>query len=205
MNGFRKILNRTLAVLVLALLLSGCATTDQRVDILYEAAANAKGGSGDLVLSSAIPPESVGASHVRWVLGEIKDVNGEKVGDIFTDIAPSASLMDAFNREFTAAGYSVLTAPALPAGVSKGVQLKSVEITMSEVKSWYKVEVKATVKATVTPWRNGTELNKLEYESLYSDSAATDKDLAPEKTLRKALQDLMQRGVPEIIRVIEGK
>ncbi len=106
---------------------------------------------------------------------------------------------------FTSAGYDVLTGTALPAGVKKGLLLRNVEISMGEVKSWYKVDVKATVKTTVTPWLKGTELNKLEYESVYSDSAATDKDLVPAQTLQKALQDLMTRGVPEIIGVIEGK
>lgn len=199
--------NNLLAVLVLITIpwASGCATVDQRADILYQSSANAKGGSGDLYLADAVRPNTGGATGVQWVLGAIRDKDGEKVGSVVTETAPADTILDAFRQEFKAAGYKVLTAGSLPEGVKKGVVLSAATITLDETRSFFTVDAKCSAKISVEPWRDGKALNKLDYEIVYADSTVTDRDELPAKTLQKALQLLMSRATPEIVKLIEQK
>ena len=96
-----KTLLRSLFIPALALLLvgGGCAGVPQRVDLLYQPAAKATGGSGSIYL--ALAPEQGPAPTIpgQWVIGESVTKNGEKNGFIVTHISPGTMVLDAFSQE----------------------------------------------------------------------------------------------------------
>lgn len=192
--------------LVVSLLITGCATVDTRVNILYEPVVRASGGSGELYLVQKAAPAVAGESPaVQWILGEVTNKDGEQIGRIVTDLAPNELVANAFSGEFKAAGFAVMPVKALPDNVAKGVSVSSVTITLDEVSSLFKVDAKSTAKISVELWKNGSKLTKLDYEVVYSDSAITGRDQILSDTLKKNLQTLMNRAVPEIIRMLEQK
>ena len=203
-TGTRCILG--LMLIVGAALSAGCATVgDQRVDLLYQRTVNAKGGSGDLYFVEEGVPALSGTTPIQWVLGEITNKDGEKVGNIVTDTAPADLLTDAFTQEFRAAGYNVIQERPMPQDAAKGVKLKSVTIELKEKKSLVKVDAKCRVKISVEPWRNGKAMKLLEYEAEYSATDIVGREDPLPKTMQQALQTLMTRSVPEIVKMIEQK
>ena len=195
-----------LVVLMIASVAAGCATVkDQRVDILYQSAANATGGSGDLYLVEESPPPSGGATTIQWVIGGITNKDGENLGNTVTGTAPTDILMAAFVREFKVAGYNTTQEGSMPKDATKGLVLKSATIRMNEVKNPLSDEAKCKVKIAVVPWRDGKAITNLEYEAEYIDTAVTGRDVLLSNTMVRTIQTIMKRSVPEIVNVIENK
>lgn len=193
-------------VLIVAALGAGCATVgDQRVELLYQRGANASGGSGDLYVVAESPALSGGSNTIQWVLGEILNKDGEKLGNTVTDTAPMDTLTAALIQEFKGAGYNTIQDKSMPQGVAKGVLLKSATIKLDEVKSAASLEVKCKVTVTLEPWRDGKAINKVDYESEYTDTVVTGRDTLPSKTLQQAMRVIMKRSVPDIVKMIEQK
>ncbi len=196
-----------LKVLLISSFLTGCATVDQRVDILYKPVVHDATGSGTLYLAQVEGqnPGGGGPAPVQWILGEVKNEDGEKVASVVTDTAPADLVTDAFTQEFKAAGYTVLPTQALTAEVAKGINLSSVTIRLSEVSSLLKADAKGTIDISVEVWRDGRKLRKLDYEADYSDSAVTGREQLLPDTLQKVVQAIMKRAVPEINKLMEQR
>jgi len=192
------------AIPVFILLLSGCAAVDQNVNFLYQPTAFGHDGSGDLYLSQSARSAS-GGSNAQWIIGEIKDKDGKNTGNIVTARSPADTVLDAFTREFKAAGYNVLPVNALPTGVTKGIKLESVDIKLEEVDRLYKVETMCTVKVSLEPWRNGKAVKRLNYENSYTDTTILDRDMILLKGMQSSLQELMTRVVREVTLILEQK
>jgi hypothetical protein len=206
-NILRHIRNVGLNLIIptIILLLSGCATSDQNVNFLYQPTAFGRGGSGDLYLSADNQSSSGKATSVKWVIGEVKNRKGENSGNIISARSPMDMVMDAFTQEFRAAGYNVLLVNPVPAEASKGIKVNSVVIELEEVNSLYKIETKCTVKVALEPWRNGKVIRKLDYENSYTDSTLIDRDLFLLKSLQTTMQELMAQVVREVTVIIEQK
>lgn len=205
MTGSRRSFLLLLAALAFAALVQGCATGDRRVDILYHPVAEAKGGSGDLYLVQGVRPEGGQAAGIQWILGSVAKDDGEKLGDIVTDVAPANLVMDALNQELTRAGYRVLTTASVPSDAEKALALNAVSIKLNDKHSVVKDEAECSVRITVQPWRSGSAVSNLSYDAQYSETVASDRDELPSKTLQKALQLLMKQSTPEIVRTLERK
>lgn len=191
--------------LLCSVALHGCATADKRVNILYQPTAQVKGGSGDLYLVQGVQSPSTQAAGVQWVLGEVKKDDGQKKAKIVTDTAPAHQVLDALSRELSEAGYRVITAESLPAGVEKGVVLKEVVINLDDVYGTFSDEVNCSARMALQPWRKGAAVNTLQYQAESMESAVSDRDRLPAKVLQKTLQLLMSRSAPEIVRIMEQK
>jgi len=185
-------------------LITGCAAVDQSINFLYQPTAFGKGGSGDIYLSQSVHPTS-GRPSAQWVIGKTKNSADKDTGNILTARSPADIAVDAFSQELKAAGYNVITVDALPTGVAKGIRLESVSIRMEEFDRLYKVDAKCSVKVSVEPWRNGSAIKRLDYESSYSDSTLLDRDMILLKSLQNALQELMARAVREAVVLVEQK
>ena len=206
--NMREIIRRHVPTLVIAasiLLLSGCAAVDQNVNFLYQPTGLGRDGSGDLYLSQTARLGSGGSMTSQWIIGEIKDKDGNNTGNIVTTRSPADTFLDAFTREFKAAGYNVMPVKALPTGVTKGIRLEGVEIKLEEVDRVYKVETMCTVKVSLEPWRNGKSVKRLNYENTYTDTTVLDRDMILLKSMQTALQELMARVVREVTVILEQK
>lgn len=205
MSIFSRSFIHAVVMLSFVAVLQGCATVDQRVDILYQPVANATGGHGDLYLVQAARPVGEEAAAVQWIVGDITNKYGEKFAKVVTDVAPTSLVMDALTREFKAAGYRVIEANSMPIDVKKALSLNQVSLKLDVVHSVFSDETNGFLKISLQLWRNGSAVKTLTYESENSDTAITDRDVLASKTLQHALQLLMKRSVPEIVNVIEQK
>lgn len=181
--------------------IAGCATTGKKVTVLYQPVVNATGGSGELYLASASgKPDAGKPGVVQWVIGKVKNSDGDPVGDVVSPMAPGDLFQDALNRELTNAGYKVVRVESLPAGVGKGLFVTMTNINLDEASSILKDEGSGRISMSLELWKNGKAFKKLYYESGYSDFAVKDRDLLLPDILQKSLQSLMKQAVPEIIK-----
>ncbi len=185
------------AVGLLCCAMAGCATANRKVTVLYEPVVHDGTGAGELYLAGT--PASKGNADIQWVIGSVKDSDGEPVGDIVSPIAPADLVTDAFKQELTTAGYAVSTVASLPPQAAKGLVITGVEIHLDDVTSLVKDEGAGRVKISLELWKNGAMFRKLSYESSFSDFAVEDRDLLDQAILQKSLQGAMKRAIPEII------
>lgn len=203
----RRIPFRTsIFMLLLSALVAGCATADRKVNVLYQPVAAGTGGAGDLYLAaSARQPGLAEKGTVQWIVGSVKSKEGEKAGSVVTGTAPIELFLDAFRQELSAAGYKVVQVDALPRDVSRGVDLAAVAVELDETAELVKSDGISRLTVTVVIWKGGEKIRKLEYRSLLSDFAITDRELLLPKLLQKSLQEVMKQAVPEIVRVLSGQ
>jgi hypothetical protein len=185
--------------------LMGCATPDRRADILYRPAGYATGGSGDLYLVQGVRRPAGEAAGIQWVLGKVTDDDGKQLANIVTDTAPANLVVDALNQELKRAGYNVIVTDSAPAQVNKALTLKEVSILVNDTHSAVRDEAKCTVKMSVEPRRQGSVTGLSAYEAEYSDTGFTDRSHIPADVLQKALQLLMTRAVPDMVKTLEQK
>ncbi len=200
MSGFARNFSRAAGLVFLVSILAGCAT-DRKITLLYQPSVFTTGGSGTLYLAaSGARPGSGKAGSVRWVIGKVKNSEGDTVGDVLTAIAPADLVLDAFTQELTKAGYKVIRAKALPGDVAKGVDISGLNLNLVEVSSIMRSEGTSSVTISLELWKNGKKFKRLDYQTGYSDYAIKDRELLLPETLQKALQNLMEQAVPEIIK-----
>lgn len=195
-----------IATALLTTLTAGCATVgDERVNPLYHRTGNASGGSGEFYIVEETPPATGGASTIQWILGEVRDKDGEKLGNVVTDTAPIDVVASAYAQELRGAGYNTIQRGGMPPDAAKGLVLKSVTVKLDEVKSAASLEVKSKVMVTAQPWRNGQALGTLSYEADYTETAVTGRDELPSKSLQHAIGTVMTRSVPDIVKRVENR
>jgi len=199
-----KVILRGLLFFTLFTIFTGRATADQSINFLYHPSGFGKGGSGDLYLSQNIQPIA-GRPSVLWIIGKIKNGSGEKTGNIVSARPPVDTIMEAFSKEFKAAGYNVIPVEIMPEGVQKGIKLTIVSIRLEKIDKIYKVESKCVVKVSLEPWLNGTPLKRLDYESFQEDSTFINRDMILLKSEQEALQQLIAKAVREAIALLERK
>lgn len=185
---------------LLCCLVMGCATASQKVTVLYQPVVHDGTGTGELYLAGATG--SAGHADVQWIVGTVKNNDGEQVGDIVSPVAPADLVMDAFRQELAAAGYTTKLVGSLPQGAAKGIVVTGTDIHLEEVSSFIKAEGTSRVKVSVEVWKQGQVVKKLAYEARISDFAVKDRDELLPTTLQKALQEIMKQAVPEIIKVL---
>jgi hypothetical protein len=198
---------RFVAVVLLMLAIAGCATTaDRKVTLHYEPAVHATGGAGELYLARGSETPLSGANQaVQWVIGSIKDRDGNMTGSVVTDTMPVDLVLQAFNAELIAAGYSVIRVSEVPPQAAKGISISNVAITLDEVSSLVKAEAKSSLKVSVEVWREGKKVSRLTYETVNSDTTVTGRDEFLQEILGKTMNNLMSEAVPAVVKVLEQK
>ncbi len=200
MQSMKKIMVSLLCLLGSSLL-AGCAFNGKMVELPYAPVVNAVGGGGELYLAkSAEPASSERKGRASWIVGVMKNNEGEQIGDVVTGVPPGDLLLHAFAEEFRSAGYAVKTVGAIPTGAVAGIYFSRLTIAMEQATSMMKLDARSKVTVAAELWQNGKQIATLDYEKAYADSAVTKRDQLLQFTLEKAVQDLMKQAVPEIIR-----
>ena len=191
-----------MSVLALFMIMAaGCAATDRYVNVLYRPSVYAGGGAGNLFLTATgMHAEPGKAAGTKWIIGKVKNNDGSQTGDVVTTVAPVDLILDAFNRELTSAGYKIIRVNALPDDVTKGISVDRAEIKIENVSSIMKDEGTVRLTISLDLWKNKKKLKKIHYESGYSDAAFKGRDLRLQDITQKALQGLMEKAIPEIIK-----
>jgi hypothetical protein len=138
-------------------------------------------------------------------VGDITNGEGEKIGNVVTDVAPSDLLENAIVQELKSAGFNVIQERTMPNNVTTGLRLKKTTLKLTEVKSLTRADARCSIKIAVDLWRNGRATNMLEYESVYGDSDVINREELLSRVMLQTLQNLMKRAVPEIIDMSDRK
>ena len=192
----------TLVMSVFVVLASGCAQVAHKVDVLYSPQATYRGGTGTLELATADSAKGNKNTEpsMRWVVGHIKNDEGGVTGEIISPVRPQDVVSDAFKQELTAAGYKINFSKALDKQTGKGIVFTEISVTLEEVPSLVKLESSCNILLKIDLWANGTVINHTEYRSKVSDIAVKDRDQLSSDLYQKALQEVIQQAVPDIIR-----
>ena len=189
--------------LLFPILCAGCATTDRKVNVLYQPVTVATGMRGDIYLTSSGRETPLGGrAAVQWLVGTVKNREGEKSGNVVTGRSPVDQVMDAFKQELAAAGFTVLSVAKLPAHAAGGVDITAATMELDENFDLVKSDATSRLSIALELWKNGQKVRKLDYRSTLSDFAIKDRDLLLPKLLQKSLQEIMKQAVPEIANIL---
>lgn len=189
--------------LTLALLaMGGCATTDQRVNLLYAPSYYSSGCSGDLYIVE-MPGSKVGDASGQWILGKITDTDGKQTGNIISSVRPTDLIADAFRVELKAAGYNAMASMKSPDIANRVVVLESVNLEMREIANYVKAEADSTLKVTLKLFKNGKPIKKIYFEASNKKTVVTNKAGIVDEILSATLKDIMKQAVPEIVNNFE--
>lgn len=179
---------------------AGCASSDQRIDLAYEKAVSATGGSGVLFIARPLEQhQGFQKPSGEQVIGRIQNTDRE----IITTDSISEWIMLAFVQELYTAGYDIKTVSELPPDVAKGMTITLSEIRANQVFGTLVIRTESSMKLSVGIWKNGKFVKTLNIEGTLEDKGA-DRSADPVSALvKKNLQNLMQSLVPDIIRTIE--
>ncbi|MEA5113978.1 MAG: hypothetical protein VB050_08100 [Geobacteraceae bacterium] len=194
-----------LLVAFIAALFSGCATYDQNVMLIYNPAADAKGGSGELYLTTAGKSSGMEKpGKIKWIIGKATYADWRQAGDVVSNASPADIVSDALYSELGNAGYSVRRVSRLPENVPKGIVLTIADITLDDDNSIIKDEVSCRVNISLELWKHGEKVKKVDYRSKFSDATVNGMEMTFLGTvLQNALQNAMKQAVPDIIRQME--
>ena len=192
-----RLMSRALPFLLL-LIATGCAPLEKRVDLTYQRFVNATGGSGQVFVAEPVMKQNLPElPSGKQVVGKAEDV------DVVITESPVNWLLSALMQELSAAGYDVKTVPALPAGVSKGVQATVLALSANQSSNVLTVTTVTEVKLEAQLWKNGQIIKTL-------TAAARDQEEGMDRSsepirwaLEKTLQRAMQELVPDIIKSLE--
>jgi|GEM_PF-1561025 len=193
-------------LLLLSLALSaGCAAPGSHVSVGYTPFVNATGGSGEIYLVQDLTPQI--AQKALWVIGAVKDADGEKVNDLVVSSMPADLISAMLAEELTNAGYLVKQTKSIPEQPVKVVRLSLVKLSLDEKLSVlnFKLDATAAVSIGVELRNNGAKLQAFDYRASYSDSDFKEGDLLGALILKNAIRDIMKQAVPDIIKTLETK
>jgi uncharacterized lipoprotein YajG len=193
-----------LTIVSLSTALTGCATLDQRVSSAYTPVAAARGGGPLALTATGAPSQTYKERPVLWIIGTVKNSDGEKMGNLTSQRSGEEILRDALEQELTAAGYTVGQDTGRLEAATRAVNVTRVQISLDEKQSLVKAEGSCTVSVSLELWSKGAVAKKLEYESRFSDFAIRNREMLMQTVLRTALQNLMTRALPEIVAVLGG-
>ena len=148
---------------------------------------------------------ATGPDNIRWVIGTRKDAYGVVTGEILSARSTEDTVLDALKEELSAAGYRVVLGNVLPAGVPKGLELGSVQVELNETSELSKVEATGKVKLSLSIWKDGVKVRRLDYQASASDVSVFHSNQLAKETVEKILVEVMKQAVPDIVTGLELK
>lgn len=191
---------RQALLLLFTLSLTACATTDLQLKPVYQPVGGFKGAGGTLVLVSPLEGTAPGdGARTQWLLGEIRDTDGQVKGNVVSPVAPAALVRSALQQELSKAGYAVQLEQRLPEGVEQGLVLHASTLQLDETSSLVKIEAECRVSFSVEIWQKGVKSTTLSFESRFSDFAVRDREKLHQSVVQKAFASAFKRAVPAIM------
>ena len=186
--------------------LAGCATVDQKIALNYAPVDRPFGRhDGEIVVSRVEPPSSVQNSKGEWIIGSINNVHGVHRADLLSDRSLGEWITDAMALELKHAGYTVTSAPSLPAAVSRGILITNINVFLDVNKGLASDQIKHGLTFNVEVFLNGAKVKTFMVASNDNSTLLTASRETKEKIMLQSLQDDMLQIIPDIIAQIEKK
>ena len=202
-DGMRIRYMSLLMSILLLLLVSGCARYSRSVSTMYEPISTTRGGSG--VLYIVMPAnQQTQSSSVKWVIGAVKDEDGNKIDEIYSAQSPGELIQSALGQEMRRAGYTVNPVTSPPAGPANMLIITTPELALDQESSAGKLTASSRLRMPLEIWKNGQLQKKLEYSATYSDTSVVDRDLLARTVLQETLHSTMSKAIPELVSLLES-
>jgi hypothetical protein len=186
--------------------LAGCATVDQKISLNYAPVDRPFGRlDGEIVVSRVDPPSSVQNSKGEWIIGSINNAHGVHRADLLSDRSLGEWITDAMVLELKHAGYTVTSAPSLPAAISRGILITNINVLLNVDKDLASDQVTHELTFNVDVFLNGAKVKTFTVASRDNSTLLTASREAKEKIMLQSLQDAMQQIIPDIITLIGKK
>ncbi|MDR3578560.1 MAG: hypothetical protein P4L44_01210 [Oryzomonas sp.] len=186
--------------------LAGCATVDQKIALNYAPLDRPFGRyDGEIAVSLAAPPSTVQNSKGEWIIGSINNVHGVHRADLLSDRPLGEWITDAMVLELKHAGYTVTSAPSLPAAVSRGILITDINVVLNVNKGLTSDQIKHELTFNVEVFLKGAKVKTFTVDSRDNSTLLTASRETKEKIMLQSLQDAMQQIIPDIIALIEKK
>lgn len=185
-------------LVLLLLIMAGCAPIEKRVDLTYERIANATGASGEIFVAQPVMKQKLAPlPSGKQIIGKAGDA------DIVVREDPANWVLSALKQELSAAGFDVMTVAALPADVSKGLQTTVVTLSAGQSSNVLTVTTVTDLRLQVQLWKNGRLVNTLT-AAAQDHEEGVDRSSDPiRQALEKTLQRAMQELLPDVIKNLQ--
>jgi hypothetical protein len=186
--------------------LPGCTTVDQNIALRYAPIDRPYGQhSGEIVISRIDPPPARN-SKGEWIIGSINNAYGIHQADLLSDRSLGEWISEALLLELKHAGYTVISAAALPPGAPRGILISDIKASVDVNQGAVTDEVKHELKFNVDAFLNGSKVKTFTMASRDNKTVPLSISVEEkEKILIQSLQDTMQQIIPEIIALTDKK
>lgn len=196
----------SLFLVMLISLLSGCATVDQKINLIYKPIDKPYNrNTGEVTVSRIDAASLLKNSNGAFIVGSLNNVHGVKQADLLSDLTIGAWISDALVQELKQAGFSATYKDTLPAGAARGIIINDINAFMTVNKGSVSSETTQELKFNVDVIINGAKLKTLTIAARDKKTLAlTVSQEEKERIMLLSLQDAMQQVMPELI-LIFGK
>jgi hypothetical protein len=196
-----------LASLITLITLNGCATVDQKIGLNYARQTDsAVRHSGDITVSRVESKPFSKNAQGEWIIGSLNNAHGVHQADLLSDRSLGEWISDALLHELRQVGYTVSSAPSLPAAATRGIVISDIDVIMNINKGVVSTDTRHELKFNLSVYLNGTRAKT------FSVASRTDRTLPfiaskedKERILLQSLQDAMQQILPDISTLIDKK
>jgi hypothetical protein len=186
--------------------LAGCATVDQKIALNYAPVDRPFGRhDGEIIVTRVEPPSSVKNSRGEWIIGSLNNVHGVHQADLLSDRSLGEWITDAMVLELKHAGYTITSAPSLPADVSRGILITDINVFLNVNKGLVSDRIKHELTFNVEVFLNGAKVKTFTVASRDNSTLLTASRETKENIMLQSLQDAMQQITPDIIALIGKK
>jgi hypothetical protein len=188
-----------LASLIVALL-AGCSSVDQRINLTYDVAGGAKGGSGELFIAG--PEEvynAVKKPSGEVIIGSVQGTNRDIVAINNIEHWINLALAD----ELRVAGYDVKPVNKLSGNAARGIKVIVSKIAANQTADLMTVTTMADMKISVEIWKKGTRVTTQGITVTNEKKGINHSEKPIEIIMKETLQNALQQLLPTIINTLE--
>jgi hypothetical protein len=196
---------RVFSVCLFALILTGtgCAFTNQQVSLEYNPYGRFTGGSGRIEIARPVQQHRLQVDgDGRIIIGTVRNTFGMHTANVVTgdDIGDWIAL--ALEAELRPAGYFVDFVDTLTNRTAKGIRILVQHVFVNQMPGFWIVGAKTTIKLIAELVQNGRHVATLQEEGFWETGSAFGSAGSKEKSLRKGLENCLDKLVPRIISVL---
>jgi hypothetical protein len=186
--------------------LASCAAVDQKIALNYAPVDRPFGRhDGEIVISRVEPLSSVQNNKGEWIIGSLNNVHGVHQADLLSDCSLGEWITDAMVLELKHAGYTITSAPSLPAAVSRGILITDINVFLNVNKGLISDQIKHELTFNTEIYLNGAKVKTFTVASRDNSTLLIASRETKEKIMLQSLQDAMQQIIPDIIALIGKK
>lgn len=188
-------------LLILLTLLSGCATVDQKLSLIYRPVDRPFGrNTGEILVSRTDAGSPLKNKSGEWIVGSQNNVHGVRQADLLSDRSVGEWISDALVQELGQAGYKASYVTTLPEGVARAVRISDINVFMNVNKGILTTDTRQELKFDVDIILGGTKVKTLAIAARDNKTLTFSASLEEKEVImRQSLKDAMQQLIPELI------